>query len=75
MGTKLVNGKRITLSPEEEAESQIRTESFDSTRPLKIELEALEREKVIETLLAPQKAQIDSMSETELKDAIANGGL
>jgi len=81
MATRLVNGKRETLTPQEEidltafrAAEDIQA-ALDAVQHKKDELIAYEKEQAIETLILTRKTQIEAMDEAGIDAALLLAGL
>lgn len=72
MSTKIVNGERVAITSEEEQEIKA---NIDVTEIRKKRLLDREKERAIETLVAPQKAAIDRLSKEEVDAVYLAGGL
>lgn len=79
--TRVVNGERVELSPQEE--TQIRAEWAQEEAAatalelanLKKKLAEIEAKKAIEAMISDKKVQIEGMNKDALEAAIAAGGL
>ena len=75
MATKLVNGVRVTLTEEQEADYLSKKAAYDPTITLKRRLLGIERENIIDNMLTAKKVQIEGMDANSLRAAISAGGL